>query len=91
MLGRTDKKHLDGHDHLKPETSVGVQPDQWLAASAHRPKVGDQHPTQDQSGDRPHNPINGLAACKGPHLKAPVLNNSYLAPVHRARQGLLAL
>ena len=35
--------------------------------------------------------IHGLAACEGPHLKALVLNNSYLAPVHRALQGLLAL
>ena len=35
--------------------------------------------------------INGLAAVKGPHIKILVLNNSYLAPVHRALQGLLAL
>ena len=35
--------------------------------------------------------IKGLAACEGPHIKALVLNNSYLAPVHRALQGLLAL
>ena len=35
--------------------------------------------------------INSLAAYKEPHLKAQVLNNSYLAPAHRALQGLLAL
>ena len=35
--------------------------------------------------------IKGLAACKQTHLKALVLNNSYLAPTHRALQGLLAL
>ena len=35
--------------------------------------------------------IKGLAATQGTHLKVPVLNNSYLVPVHRVLQGLLAL
>ena len=35
--------------------------------------------------------IKRLAAGQGPHLKVPVLNNSYRAPAHRALQGLLAL
>ena len=35
--------------------------------------------------------IKDLAACELPHLKAQVLNNSYLAQVQRALQGLLAL
>ena len=47
-------------------------------AAQHRPKAADQL-------------INGLAACEGPHLKALVLNKSYLAPAHRALQGILAL
>ena len=38
-----------------------------------------------------HNPINGLAACGRPHLKALVLNNSHIATAHRALQGLLTL
>ena len=49
-----------------------------LPAMRSRPKVADWL-------------INGLAACEQPHLKALVLNNSYLAPAHRALQGLLAL
>ena len=46
------------------------------------------HTTQAQVADWL---IKRLAACQGPHLKVPVLNNSYLAPAHRALQGLLAL
>ena len=74
--------HLDqrsGSPHLKPQ--VGAHLDQQLAAPEHRPKAGDQ----------PRKWINGLAAHPRPHLKAPVLNNSHLAPAHRALQGLLAL
>ena len=44
----------------------------------HRCKVGDWQTTLDQSRDGPHDPINGLAACRRPHPKAPVLKNSYL-------------
>ena len=68
----------------------------------HRPQTADWQPchsgqylwtsrpssTQAQAADRL---IDSLAACEGPHLKALILNNSYLAPAHRARHGLLAL
>ena len=42
-------------------------------------------------GPKPHRQFKRLTACQGPHLKVLVLNNSYLAPAHRALQGLLAL
>ena len=41
--------------------------------------------------DQLHIPIKGLAAGQKPDLKALVLNNSHLAPAHRALQDLLAL
>ena len=58
----------------------------------HRPQTADWQPchsgqylwtsrpssTQAQAADRL---IDSLAACEGPHLKALILNNSYLAPV----------
>ena len=52
-----------------------------------RPKAVDLPPTRPKAADQL---INGLVACEGPHLKALVLKNSYLAPAHRILQGLLA-
>ena len=81
----------------------GCAPGAEASCTTHRPKAADQSApeTQAQRGElvghaRPRpkaaDPlINGLAACKGPYLKASVLNNSYLDPAHRALQGLLAL
>ena len=77
-----------GHPHLKP----------WVGAhQEQRPAAPHTAPKQQTWPDAPPRPnavdplINGLAACEGPHLKAPILKNSYLVPVHRALQGLLAL
>ena len=64
-----------------PETLGGCAPRSAAGFPVHRP----------EAGDRPCNPINSLAAHRQPHLKAPILNNSHLAPVHRALQGLLTL
>ena len=66
---------------LTTETRGGLAPGSVAGCPAHRPKAEDW----------PGNPINGLVACERPHIKAPVLKNSHLAPVHRALQGLLAL
>ena len=76
--------------HLKPQ--VGAQTDQWLAAPlAQTQSCGWQR----NAGPKPPgNKINALTACGQPHLKAPVLNHSYIAPPpppHRALQGLLAI
>ena len=89
-----------GRPHLKPR--VGVHPEQRLAAPHTGPRqqtarcvlyLGPEQ-TSRQARPRPKAAdrlMNSLAACKGTHLKPPVLNNSYLALVHRALQPLLAL
>ena len=68
-----------GRPYLK--ALVGTHQDRRLAAPVHRPKAKDQ----------PGNPINTLAVHGRPQLKHLGLNNSQLAPVHRALQGLFSL
>ena len=96
----------ESHPHLKPRVG-GCAPGAEASCPTHRPKAAhgpDQalaRVTQAQSSRKtgPALPrlktsdrlIKGLAACQGPHLKVLVLNNSYLVPVHRVLQGLLAL
>ena len=85
-----------------PETLGGCALGAQASCPTHRPKAADWKAIRHRPGavDEPgvlpkpkaaDQLINSLAACEGPHLKAPVLNNSYLAPMHRALQGLLAL
>ena len=74
-----------------PATSGGYAPGSGAGYPMHRPKARDQQRNPDPKPQiRPCNLINGLADCQRPHLKAPILKSSYLAPAHRALQGLPA-